>query len=325
MGEGSNTDHHRSVTPDDWADEAERRYARHQVRLADHYGLDVASRTVDTDATGRIHYLVAGDPDGEPVLLLHGLTYPAAGWMPMLPALADEYRLYLPDMPGEGLSAKPSYRGRDFRSYLVGYLTELLDRWGLDRTSVIANSFGGAQAFLLTIDHDRVARLGLVGAPVGLSLDFPLLARLLTMWGVNHVLMWGMTLGDPVEAARRWTNQFVVDDSTIPETFHELYAIRAELPGLQQSQRSLLLETGSFGRISAQADLRAEVVGIDRPTTFIWGTEDYYWKPRVGRAVADRMANADFHELLDHGHGPWLEPGDAAGTLVRSFLDASGG
>lgn len=317
----NNSERAKSISPGDWPLAAEQRYARLQARLADHYDLDVESRTIDTDAAGRIHYLVAGDPDGDPVLLLHGLTVPAAGWMPMLPALADGYRLYLPDMPGEGLSAKPSYRGRVLRSFLVGYLIELLDDVGLDRPNVVANSFGGAQAFLLAIDHDRVDRLCLVGAPVGLSLDYPWIARLLSVRGANHLLMWLMNLGDPVRNARRWIGRFVIDDSTLPDEFHELYAVREELPGLLRSQRSLLTGTGSFGRISSQADLREEVVGIERPTAFIWGTEDYYWGPDVGRAVADRMSNAAFYELPGLGHVPWLEPGDAAESRVRSFLD----
>ena len=69
------------------------------------------------------------------------------------------------------------------------------------------------------------------------------------------------------------------------------------------------------------ADLREEIVAIEQPTAFIWGAEDYYWPPDVGRRLADRMADAEFHALDDHGHGPWLEPGDEAATLVRTVLD----
>jgi pimeloyl-ACP methyl ester carboxylesterase len=37
--------------------------------------------------------------------------------------------------------------------------------------------------------------------------------------------------------------------------------------------------------------------------------------------VAGRMPDAGFHELPDHGHTPWLEPGEAVATRVRTFLD----
>ena len=309
-------------SPEDWPTEPERSYARRQARLAEHCGLSATSRTVDTDTAGRIHYLDLGGRDGEPVLLLHGITAPAAYWLPLAPALTDRYRLVAPDMPGEGLSAKPSYRGRDLRSFVVEYLSEFLAALEPDRLHLIGHSLGGWQAFALALDRAFVDRLCLVGAPVGLSRDFPLLPRLLTVRGLNRLLFRAMTVGDPVANARAWIRRFnVVDDSAVPEAFYELYAARQSLPGLQRSLRSLMTESGSFGRMHPSTDLRAEILDVERPTAFVWGSADYYWPPATGREVADLMVDAEFHELPDHGHAPWLEPGDATATRVRSFLD----
>lgn len=321
MGDTTDPGQPTTPRPDGWQSDPERRYARLQSRLADHYCLQVDSRTTDTDTAGRVHYLAAGDPRGEPVLLLHGITEPAAIWLPVVSVLADRYRVYAPDMPGEGLSSRPNYRGRDLRLFMTAYLRELLDELGVDRPHVVAHSLGGWQAFLLAIDHGRVDRLCLVGAPVGVSREFPLLVRLFTVRGISRLLFWAMTLGDPIETAREWVRRFgVVDDSGVPETFLELYATREDLPGLRRSLRSLMLEAGSFGRMRSLTDIREEIVGIERPTGFIWGSEDYYWSPERGRAVADRMSDAEFHELPDHGHTPWLEPGDEVETRLQSFL-----
>lgn len=309
-------------SPEDWPTPPERRYAERQARLADQLGLDVDALLVQTDAVGPLHVLEAGDPDGEPVLLLHGITAPAASWLPLAAALVDDYRLLAPDLPGEGLSAKPSYRGRDLRSFGVAAHREILGALGLERPHVVGHSLGGWQAFVLAIDHDAVDRLCLVGAPVGLSRDFPLLPRLLTVRGLNRLLFRLADVGDPLRGARAWHRRFsVVDDAAIPEAYYELYAARRALPGLDASLCSLLDTVGSFGRIHPLADLRDEVVRIDRPTAFVWGTADYFWGPGLGRAVAARMADAAVHALDDHGHAPWLEPGDAAARLVRSFLD----
>ena len=311
-----------TLSPDDWPSEAQQRYAKRQVRLAGHYGLSVDSRTVQTDAAGRVHYLVAGDPDGDPVVLLHGVMVTAATWLPIVPALEDEYRIIIPDRPGRGLSAAPSYRGRDLRQFMAAYLLDLFDRLDLERPHVVGNSLGGQQAFLLAIDHDRVDRLCLVGAPGGISPEFSLPWRLLTVRGVNRLLLWLQNLGDPVENAEEATRDLLVaDDSAVPTAFHELLAARQGLPGNAASLRSLLTEQGSFGRMHPIFDLRDEIVQIERPTAFVWGTEDSFWPPVVGRPVADRMSDAEFHVLRGHGHMPWMELGEETETRVRAFLD----
>jgi pimeloyl-ACP methyl ester carboxylesterase len=322
MSTGTTVPEDRALSPDDWPDPAERRYADAQARLADHYDLAVESRVTETDAAGRVHYLVGGVPEGDPVLLLHGVGTPAATWLPLFPALTDEYRVYAPDRPGLGLSAAPSYRDRNLRSFLVAYLLELLDDLPIDRPNVVGNSHGGLQSFLLALDHDRVDRLQLVGAPGGVSRDLPLLFRLLTVRGLNRVLLWLLSRGDSVENAKQSMQRVnVVDASAIPAVFYELLAAGQDLPGRPESQRSLATAQGSYGRAHPLFDIRNEIVGIDCPTQFVWGAEDAFYPPDVGRPVAEKIPDAEFHELPGHGHTPWLEPGDEVGKLVCGFLD----
>ncbi|NLV13681.1 alpha/beta fold hydrolase [Haloarcula argentinensis] len=322
MSVGPTVPEGRALSPDDWHHPAERRYADAQARLADHYDLAVESHVTETDAAGRVHYLAGGNPDGDPVLLLHGVGTPAATWLPLYPSLTDEYRVYAPDRPGLGLSAAPSYRDRDLRSFLVAYLLELLDDLAIDRPHVVGNSHGGLQSFLLALDHDRVDRLQLVGAPGGVSRDLPLMVRLLTVRGLNRVLLWLLSRGDPVENARQSMQRInVVDTAAIPDVFYELLAAGQDLPGRPESQRSLATAQGSYGRAHPLFDIRNEIVRIDRPTQFIWGTEDAFYPPTVGRPVAEKMPTAEFHELPGDGHTPWLEPGANVAELVRAFFD----
>jgi pimeloyl-ACP methyl ester carboxylesterase len=319
--ERATSGHEHGHTPADWSDEAERTYAQRQADLAAHYGVDIESRTTETEA-GQIHYLVAGDPAGKPVLLLHGVSTTAATWLPLATALTDSYRLYIPDRPGRGLSGAPSYEGRDLRQFMVEYLVELLDSEGIQRPHVVGNSLGGQQAFLLALDHGRVDRLAQVGAPGGVSKEFSLMWRLMTVRGVNRALTWLVNRGDPVENARDQTDALlVVDDSAVSDGFYELFAAAGELPGREASLRSLQEAQASFGQMHDLFDLSDEIVTIERPTCFIWGDRDSFWEPEVGRPVAEQMADAEFVELPDHGHMPWLEPDDAVETALRAFLD----
>ena len=314
----------RALSPEDWSTEPEQRYAQTQAALAEHHGLEIESLVTDTSA-GPVHYLEAGNPEGEPVLLLHGVSTTGATWLPLASTLADEHRLIMPDRPGMGLSAKPSYRGRKLRSFMVSYLLDLLDTLEIERPHVVGNSLGGKQAFLLTLDHGRVDRLCLVGGPGGVTRKFPILARLLTMRGINRLLFWLTYRGDPVETARELMDRTnVVDDSAISEAFYEVLAANAELPGRNESLRSLNNQQGSFGRMHPLFDLREEITGIERPTCFVWGSEDSFFAPEYGRSLAERMPDAEFHELPNHGHTPWMEPSEETETRVRTFLSDGG-
>jgi 2-hydroxymuconate-semialdehyde hydrolase len=312
----------RSVPPSDWPTEPERQFARAQYRLAEHHDVAVASRTVDTEAAGRVHYLEAGDPDGEAVVLLHGVGSDAATWIPALPALTDDYRVIAPDRPGMGLSGRPSYQDVDLRSYLVAYLLELFEVLELERPHVVGNSLGGQQALFLTLDHDAVDRLCLVGGPGGVSQEFPLLFRLMTAKGINRLLYWLTARGDPLETAQKQTATVLVDDpSDVSAVFYEVLAAASQIPARNRSLRSLQTQQGAWLQMHPTFDIRDEIVTIERPTCFAWGTEDYFWPPAVGQPLAEQMPTAEFHVLEGHGHMPWMDAEEAATDVIRSFLD----
>lgn len=311
------------IAPDEWPSSSEQAYARRIQTLASEYGVDVESHVVDTGVAGRIHYLTAGDPDGAPVVLLHGGNVPGATWIPLLSALTDEYRLYVPDRPGLGLSEPYSYSADRLRSTLTSYLCELFEAENLDRPHVVGNSLGGFQGFLLDIDRDRADSLCLVGAPPGLSTTgVHILFKLMGTPGTSKLLYWLLYRDDSPDGARNRMEQFAVEDSSaLPDSYFELLATHQRLPERLSSERSLGLAQIQWFRPHSVFDLGDEIVDIERQTRFIWGTEDAFWEPSVGRSVAEQMSDSEFHELHDHGHMPWLEPGDQVADLVRAFLD----
>lgn len=311
------------LSPEDWQTEAERRYARLQRELADVHGVEFESAVTDVAGVGHIHYLTAGDEDAEPVLLLHGLSATAGMWLPMFGALADEYRVIAPDRPGRGLSVAPSFDYESTRSDLTAYLAGLLDTLGVEQPHVVGNSLGGLQAFLLTIDHSQVDRLCLVGAPGGLTRDLPFMYRLLTVPGLNRVLSWLDNRGDPMENSKESVGQFVVDDSEIPEVFYEMAVAGTELPGRSESFLSFASALGRRVRMHPVYDISEEIIDIERPTAFLWGEADWFMGPEFGRPVVDQMADAEVQALEEHGHIPWLEPGDETEGLVREFLSGA--
>jgi pimeloyl-ACP methyl ester carboxylesterase len=285
----------------------------------DYYDVDAESKYVHFSKPAvRLHYLTAGD--GPPLVLLHGLGSTSAVWLPLFDALTDHFTVIAPDRPGRGLSTPTDYRETDFRTFGVGYVVGLLDESGIEETRVVGNSLGGFQALALASDHPtRVDRLCLVGAPAGLSRSVPFGFRLFDVPKVGRWLF-DYSKATTVADARKTNRQMnVEDDSALPDCYFAPEIRTEAVPGQRESLWSLLESLGSIRGMAPRFDLPTDV-----PTRFVWGTEDYFWKPTVGRPVVDEMESADMVVLDGYGHVPWLEPGDAAEGATVAFLTDDG-
>lgn len=112
--------------------------------------------------------LVAGR--GEPLLLLHGFSDRKETWLPILPILARQHRVYAPDLPGFGEAPEIPVDDCNIRDQARVAL-RLADALGLSRFHLAGQSMGGAISARLTLDaRERVASLFLLSAagPLGL-------------------------------------------------------------------------------------------------------------------------------------------------------------
>lgn len=125
------------------------------------------------------NYLEAGT--GAPVVLVHGSgpgVTAYANWRLTIPALAGRLRVLAPDMAGFGFSEKTGRYGLEaWSEQLVGFL----DALGLERVSLVGNSFGAGLAIAVASAHpERVDRLVLMGA---VGVPFPITEGLDRVWG----------------------------------------------------------------------------------------------------------------------------------------------
>lgn len=107
---------------------------------------------------------VGGDPDAEPLLLLHNAcsTFRAT-WGRVLEALAPRFRLIGPDLRGHGGSTNPDGR-LDLRE-MADDMAALLDRLGVPAAHVMAFSGGASTALYLVARHPaRVRSMVLIGS-----------------------------------------------------------------------------------------------------------------------------------------------------------------
>jgi pimeloyl-ACP methyl ester carboxylesterase len=93
----------------------------------------------DGEADGiKLHYLTAGD--GPTVILLHGYTQTSRMWRPIIPRLAEKFRVIAPDLPGIGDSEIPK-DGLDMKSAAVRIHT-LVRSLGIQKARVVGHDIG---------------------------------------------------------------------------------------------------------------------------------------------------------------------------------------
>ena len=108
---------------------------------------------------GTIEYGEAGDPDGRPVVLLHGLLMNDAQWNLALPLLPAGFRYLLPVLPMGGHRIPMRAQADLTLPGMVEIVADLLDALDLADVTLVVSDWGGP-LFLTEIGRDkRVARL----------------------------------------------------------------------------------------------------------------------------------------------------------------------
>jgi 3-oxoadipate enol-lactonase len=101
----------------------------------------------------------------EPVVLIHGNDESSVEWYAWVPRMAQEYRLFRPDLPGLGHSSIP--RGFQYSlANLARFVTQVMDKARIESAHIIGAKTGGAVAMRLAADYPhRTRTLVVVGGP----------------------------------------------------------------------------------------------------------------------------------------------------------------
>jgi pimeloyl-ACP methyl ester carboxylesterase len=261
-------------------------------------------------------YLTGGD--GPPLVLLHGHGESSGSWRWVLPALARTNRVYAPDFPGAGESAKPPVYSQPPVFY-SDFLAAFLDTLGLERVTLVANSHGGNTALRLALSAPgRVTALALVDSSgLGRVINPALIALTLPGYGDAAVAWLSTPLGAP-----QWVLMLASLAFTLPllapsDWLAQQYRLALTPGHLQGAVACLRGELSLAGQREVFLD---ELPRLTMPTLIVWGTNDVVIPSYQATAAAARLKNCRLVLIPNCGHLPQVERPDMFVAALGPFL-----
>lgn len=261
-----------------------------------------------------VSYRVAGD--GPPLVLLHGIGLDAGSvsWRDVIPALAEDYTVYAPDLPGHGASEKP--RADYSTAYFESVLDGLLDELSLSNPRLAGVSMGGGVALAHALNGGDPERLILVNS-YGLGDD--------AYWRPSASILLRMPVGGTLLSSVARTRagvRGIVDTMTAgagadPELVQDVYDTtrqRGSLRAMRRWQRS------EFGLAGFRTDGTPFLADLDVPTLLVQGEQDPVVPDRWSREAAEKLPDGQLSMLGDAGHWVPRECPERFLSAVRPFL-----
>lgn len=251
--------------------------------------------------------LIAGPENAPPLVLIHGLGATKASWLPAVPQLASDHRVYVIDLPGFGSSSKP--RGKYNAEFFADHVFRFLDMVGHERAFIAGNSLGGRVAIEMAMQNpERVLGIACL-CPVAAFTYRPALVIVKVLR--PELGFAAFTL--PRERLKDNLKQLFCDasrihedwyDAAIDDFLHIWKSARARM-AFFAALRNVYLdepdgEEGFWSRLSA----------IKPPALFIYGRRDVLITPRFGPRVQSMLPSAKVLVWEDCGHVPQLEHPD---------------
>ena len=263
---------------------------------------------------GALDTHVVDEGAGAPVLLLHGSgpgVSALANWRLTLPALvAAGRRTIAPDLIGFGKTVPPTDHRYTMESW-VEHVVALMDVLDLDTTDLVGNSFGGALALRLAIEHpDRVRRLVLMGS---VGVPFKITPGLETVWGYRA----------SVEGIRSVLDTFTYDGAGITDDLAQLRYESSIVDGADQ-RFAAMFPAPRQRWVDAMASPDAEVRGVSAPTLLVHGRDDRVIPVATSQRLLELIPRADLHVFGQTGHWTQIERTEEFTTLLVRFLDGQG-
>jgi pimeloyl-ACP methyl ester carboxylesterase len=277
----------------------------------------VAHRWVDVGGL-RVHVAEAGS--GPPLLLLHGWPQHWFCWRRVVPLLAPQFRLIMPDLRGHGWTDAP--RRGYAKEQLADDLLGLLDELQLDQVGLIGHDWGGWVSFLACLRApERFAAL----LALGITHPFqrPTLAKSVQAWrGAYQVALSVPVLAQATLQSNPWLVGAAIRSATVDRqavsaddarVYGDVLRERDRAHASVQMYRTFLLH--EVPRLSRYQDQRLEL-----PVHLMIGDRDPIYSPALLDGWQDHAEQMTVEVVAGVGHFlPEEIPSDVAAAANALF------
>lgn len=265
-----------------------------------------------------VGYRMAGS--GPVLLLIHGIAGSSAAWREVMPTLAERFTVIAPDLIGHGHSAKPM-GDYSLGAYASG-MRDLLGALGVERASIVGQSFGGGVALQLAYQHPECCeRLVLVDSG-GLGREVSWMLRFMTLPGSEYlmpILFPSFVRERGNELSRRLHRQGV-RLGRVAEMWNA-YASLTESANRHAFVRTLRGVIDPSGQtVSANDRL---YLAAQMPTLIVWGAQDTIIPVSHAYSAHQAIPGSKLVVIDDAGHFPHVETPERFLEVLLDFIDTT--
>jgi non-heme chloroperoxidase len=270
---------------------------------------EIAVRTHQVSGGGgvQLHVEETGNPSGQPMLFIHGLSQSGLAWHRQLNSeLARDHRLVALDLRGHGESERPAdaYGDSDLWAQdMAAVITSL----GLERPILTGWSYGGVVIcdYLSRYGEHRVGGVHLVGALCRLG------ESALPFLGPEFLAaipgLFATDAEESVTALRAFGRLLTREPLTADDSYRVLGAATAAPPRVRQ------------GLLNRTLDYDALLAGLRTPVLITHGLEDVVVLPVMADHNASIIRHAQTSYYQNVGHAPFWENPDRFNAELRIF------
>lgn len=244
----------------------------------------------------RLHYTDTGNPDGQPIIIMHGYGCNVTTVASIARIFEQGMRVINVDLPGHGLSDEPpTIWGVDDYTRCIEALLQAL---GLKKVSLLGHSFGGRIGILLSSRNPDIHKLVLVDAAGIKPKRKPkYYLKVYTYKTLKHLL--------PVVFGKRLGNQLL-----------DRYRGKA---GSADYRQSSPIMRGVMSKC-VNEDLKSVMPAIKAPTLLIWGSEDTATPLSDAKTMERLIPDAGLVNFEGCGHYSFLDNPGGFRAVIQEFF-----